>query len=79
MKPNGIKKNTRNFYSTTVMPLSKTNKYLMHINDVQTEEVVFIKLKGVRLFRKENWQRDDILPGVEFDVYPNKMPEAESL
>lgn len=75
----GIKKNTKNFYSTTVMPLSKTNKYIMHLNDIQEEDVAFIKLKGIRVFRKEYWQRDDILPGVEFDVYPKEIPTDESL
>lgn len=50
------------------MPKSKTNTLTMHL-DTKAEDIVFIKLKGLRIFRKELWQHDNLLPGTEFEIY----------
>ena len=65
-----FKKCASNFYSSTVMPRSKTNTFIMHLSGVRVDEIVFVKLKGARIFRKENWTQEDLLPGVEIEVYP---------
>ena len=65
----GIKANTKNFYSTSIMPLSKTSKFSMH-TELSAGDIAIIKLKGARIFRKENWLYDNIMPDAVFDVYP---------
>lgn len=67
-----FKKYLKNLYSGSVMPLSKTSIYVMHLKEFTNEDVVFIKLKGLRIFRKERWQNDNLLPDAEFDVYPRE-------
>lgn len=71
----GLKQHVRNFYSTSVMPLSKTNIYTMHMEETTAEDIVFIKLKGLRVFRKEYWQNENILPDAVFDVYPKETSD----
>ena len=66
----GFKHCVRGFYSSTVMPHSKTGMYVMHLNGVKPEDIVVIKLKGARIFRKEFWNVESLFEGVEFDVYP---------
>ena len=68
----GLKQHVRNLYSTSVMPLSKTTIYSMHLEEIAAEDVVFIKLKGLRIFRKEYWQHENILPDAVFDVFPKE-------
>lgn len=65
----GFKQCVRNFYSATVMPHSKSGMYVMHLNGVKPEDIVVIKLKGARIFRKEFWNVESLFEGVEFDVY----------
>lgn len=64
----GLAKNTRSFYSTTVMPQQKSNKYVMHLKEIQSDDIDFIQLKGLRIFRVEHWQTDHLLPGAVFDL-----------
>ena len=67
-----FRNNLKNLYSGSVMPLSKTSIYVMHLKNFTNEDVVFIKLKGLRIFRKERWQNDNLLPEAEFDLFPRE-------
>ncbi len=69
IRENRIYGNVKNFYGNAVMPKAKTNMLTMHLVDLKAEDIVFIKLKGLRVFRKELWQNDNLLKGVEFDLY----------
>lgn len=70
-----LRNKVKHFYSTSVLPKSCSDSYVMHLVGVKEDEILFIRLKNLRVFRSEYWQTDDIMPNAEFDIFP--IPDKE--